>query len=220
MSGMIKEIILKEVVHDNGRVINNGPREVGTNKKDKIGVQHKDGPLVHLIEILDLNLNGEISRHPVNVIKTGVNNHKPHRVGWQDPQQGHQAQQQQATAAQYWPTAATATQQQQQLPTLPAPVYPPGMQPTNVQPPPGLGHTSVQQTWQGGTTQNAPIQFGSAATRQQSPFGSQPTQDQLQTGNNRLLVSSHNSLLGEVHLIKDTSSHSIHFTEGECSDTV
>ena len=101
VSGMSKEIILKEVVHDNGRVINNGPRELGTNKKDKIGVQHKD----------QLPLDSS------------------HRL---DPNQH---------------------------------------------------------------------------------------RDQLQTGNNRLLVSSHNSLLGEVHLIKDTSSHSIHFTEGECSDT-
>ena len=79
-SGMNKEIILKGVAHDNGRVINNGPREVGTNKKGKIGVQHKDGPLVHRIEILDLNPNGETSKVPVNVIMTGANNHKPHRV--------------------------------------------------------------------------------------------------------------------------------------------
>ena len=95
--------------------------------------------------------------------------------GWQDPHQGHQAQQQQVTATQYWPTQQQQPRQQQ-LPTLPAPVYQPGMQPTNVQPPPGLGHTGVQQTWRGATTQNALIQFGSAATRQQSPFGSQPTQ--------------------------------------------
>ena len=70
VSGIIKEIILKGVAHDNGRVTNNGPR-VGTNKKVKIGVQHKDGPLVHRIETLDLNPNGETSRLPVNVIKTG-----------------------------------------------------------------------------------------------------------------------------------------------------
>ena len=42
--------------------------------------------------------------------------------------------------------------------------------------------------------------------------------DQLQTGNNRLLVND-NSPLEEVHSTKDTSSHSIHFTEEECSDT-
>ena len=76
-----QEIILSEVDHDNGRMINSGPREPGTHKKDKIGVQHKDGPLVRHIEILGLNLSGEISRLPVNVIKTGVNNHNLHKVG-------------------------------------------------------------------------------------------------------------------------------------------
>ena len=80
---------------------------------------------------------------------------QPTQGGWQDPQQGQSQQQhQQVTAAQYWPT------QQQQVPTLPAPTYPPGMQPSNIQPPPGLGPTNVQQTWQGATTQNVPIQFG------------------------------------------------------------
>ena len=56
-------------------------RTDGTHKKDNIGVQHKDGPPVRLVEILDLNLNGEISRFPVNVIKTGVNNHNLYKVG-------------------------------------------------------------------------------------------------------------------------------------------
>ena len=81
MSGMNQEIILSEIDHDNGRMINSGPRELGTHKKDKVGVQHKDGPLVRLIETLGLNLNGEISRLPVNVIKTGVNNHNLYKVG-------------------------------------------------------------------------------------------------------------------------------------------
>ena len=94
---------------------------------------------------------------------------------WRDHQTSSQRYQQQVIAAQYWPTQQQQSQQQQ-LPTLPAPVYPPGLRPTNVQPPPGLGHTSVQQSWQGATTQNAPIQFGLAATRQQSPFHSQSTQ--------------------------------------------
>ena len=95
-----------------------------------------------------------------------------------DPQLGHHGETQQQSGYCEHSTGPTQQQQsqQQQLPTLPAPVYPPGMQPTNVQPPPGLGHSSGQQTWQGATTQSAPIQFGPAATRQQSPFGSQPTQ--------------------------------------------
>ena len=64
MSGMNQEIILSEVDHDNGRMINSGTRELGTHKKDKIGAQHKDGPLVRRIGILGLNLNGETSRLP------------------------------------------------------------------------------------------------------------------------------------------------------------
>ena len=92
---------------------------------------------------------------------------------WQDPQQGHQQySSQQAIAAQYWPRQQQQ-QQQQQLPTLPEPVYPPGMQPLSVQPPQGLG-PNVQRTRQGVVSQSASIQYGSAASRQQSPYGSQP----------------------------------------------
>ena len=60
---------------------------------------------------------------------------------WNDPQQGHpQHYPQQPAATQHW----HAQQMQQQLPALPNPVYPPGMQPS-VQPPPGLG-SNVQRT--------------------------------------------------------------------------
>ena len=94
---------------------------------------------------------------------------------WQDPQQGYQQySSQQATAAQYWPMQQQQLQQQQ-LPTLPEPVYPPGMQPAGVRPPPGLG-PNVQRTRQGVMSQSASIQYGSAASRQQSPYGSQPPQ--------------------------------------------
>ena len=40
---------------------------------------------------------------------------------------------------------------------------------------------------------------------------------QPQIDNNHLLAHSHNSLLGIDHL--GSSSHSVQFTEGECSDT-
>ena len=94
----------------------------------------------------------------------------------QNQQTGQQSQH--VTAAQYWSAQQLqqVPQQQSQLPALPAPVYPPGMQPTNIQAPPGLGTGSTHQPWQGGTAQNAPLQFGSAAVRQQSPFGSHFTQ--------------------------------------------
>ena len=97
---------------------------------------------------------------------------QPAQGGWQNPQGGQP--QPAMIATQQW----TAQQQQQQLPTLLAPVYPPGMQPANVQPPPGLATTTVQPTWQGVSAQNTPMtfQFGSSATRQQSPFGAQPQQ--------------------------------------------
>ena len=89
---------------------------------------------------------------------------------WQNPQQGHQEYPaQQVTAAQYWPIQQQQSQQQQ-LPTLPAPVFPPGMQP-----PPGLG-PNVQRTRQGVMSQSASIRYGSAASRQQSPYASQPPQ--------------------------------------------
>ena len=94
---------------------------------------------------------------------------------WHDPQQGHsQHYSQQSAATQHW-----HVQQQQQMPALPNPVYPPGMQP-NVRPPPGLG-SNVQRTSQGVITQGASMQYGSAASRQQSPAGSQPPQDRQQT---------------------------------------
>ena len=118
------------------------------------------------------------------------------------------------TAAQQW-----TAQQQQQLPALPAPVYPPGMQPTNVQPPPGLAATNAPTTWQGVSTQSTPMtfQFGSSANRQQSPFGSQPQQDRQRTDSSRHLVHNRNSLREIAH--GASSSHSIHFTEGECCVT-
>ena len=98
---------------------------------------------------------------------------------WHDPQQGHpQHYPQQSSATQQW-HGQQQQQMQQQLPTLPNPVYPPGMQP-NVQPPPGLG-SNVQRTRQGVMTQGASMQCGSAASRQQSPIGSQPPQDRQQS---------------------------------------
>ena len=98
---------------------------------------------------------------------------------WHDPQQG-QSQQysQQAAATQQW-HAQQQQQMQQQLPALPTPVYPPGMHPT-VQPPPGLS-SNVQRTRQGVMTQGASMQGGSAASRQQSPAGTQPPQDRHQS---------------------------------------
>ena len=140
---------------------------------DKTGV-HKDGLLGQRIEILVLNNNGETSRRQANGSMIGISHSgstmsQPTQGGWQNPQGGQPPQA--MTAAQQW----TAQQQQQQLPALPAPVYPPGMQPTNVQAPPDLAAANAQPTWQGATTQNAPMtfQFGSSAPRQQSPFGSQ-----------------------------------------------
>ena len=96
---------------------------------------------------------------------------------WHDPQQGHSHHySQQSVAPQHWHEQQQQQQQlQQQLPTLPTPVFPPGMQP-NVQPPPGLG-SNVQRTRQGVTSQGASMQYGSAASRQQSPVGSQPPQE-------------------------------------------
>ena len=88
----------------------------------------------------------------------------------QDPQQGHQQySSQQATVAQYWPM------QQQQVPALPEPVFPPGMHASGMPPPPGLG-PNVQRTRQGVVSQSASIRYGSAASRQQSPYGSQQPQ--------------------------------------------
>ena len=97
---------------------------------------------------------------------------------WHDPQQGHpQHYPQQSAAAQHW----QAPQQQlpQQLPVLPAPVYPPGMQPS-VQPPPGLG-PNIQRNRPGVMSQGVSVQYASAASRQQSPVGSQPPQDRQQS---------------------------------------
>ena len=86
---------------------------------------------------------------------------------WHDPQQGYsQHYPQQSVATQQW-HAQQQQQMQQQLPALPNPVYPPGMQP-HVQPPPGLG-SNVQRTRQGVMTQGATMQYGSAVSRQQSP---------------------------------------------------
>ena len=90
---------------------------------------------------------------------------------WHDPQHGHPQQYpQQSSASQHWHAP-----QQQQLPTVPTPVFPPGMQPST-QAPPGLG-PNVQRTRQGVTSQAASMQYGSAASRQQSPVGSQPPQE-------------------------------------------
>ena len=98
---------------------------------------------------------------------------------WHDPQQGHsQHYSQQSAATQHW-HVQQQQQMQQQLPALPNPVYPPGMQPI-VQPPPGLA-SNVQRTRQGVMTQGASMQYGSAASRQQSPAGSQPPQDRQQS---------------------------------------
>ena len=97
---------------------------------------------------------------------------------WYGSQQGHQQHYpQQSAVTQHW-HAQQQQQMQQQLPALPNPVYPPGMQPS-VQPPPGLG-SNVQRTRQGVMTQGASMQYGSAASRQQSPVGSQPPQDRQQ----------------------------------------
>ena len=94
---------------------------------------------------------------------------------WHDPQQGHpQSYPQQLSAAQQW-----YPQQQQQFPKLPPPVYPPGMQ-ACAHPPPGLSQT-IQRTGHGTITQGATIQYGTAASRQQSPAGSQPPQDRQQS---------------------------------------
>ena len=102
---------------------------------------------------------------------------------WHDPQQGHSQQySQQSAATQHW-HVQQQQQMQQQMPALPNPVYPPGMQP-NVQPPPGLG-SNVQRTRQGVMTQGASMQYGSAASRQQSPAGSQPPQDRQQSSYNQ-----------------------------------
>ena len=98
---------------------------------------------------------------------------------WHDPQQGHSQQySQQSAASQHW-HAQQQQQMQQQMPALPNPVYPPGMQPS-VRPPPGLG-SNVQRTGQGVMTQGASMQYGTAASRQQSPVGSQPPQDRQQS---------------------------------------
>ena len=98
---------------------------------------------------------------------------------WHDPQQGHpQHYPQQSSAAQQW-HQQQQQQPHQQLPNLPPPVYPPGMQPCT-QPPPGLS-LNVQRGGQGVMTQGASMQYGSAASRQQSPGGSQPPQDRQQS---------------------------------------
>ena len=94
---------------------------------------------------------------------------------WHDPQQGHpQSYPQQLSAAQQW-----YPQQQQQFPKLPPPVFPPGMQ-ACAQPPPGLTQT-IQRAGHGIITQGASMQYGTAASRQQSPAGSQPPQDRQQS---------------------------------------
>ena len=139
---------------------------------------------------------------------------QPSQGGWQNPQAGQQPQS--MSAAQQWVAQQQQQlQQQPQLPTLPAPVYPPGMQPSNVQAPPGLVPSGAQSTWQGATTQNAPqtFQFGSSGTRRQSPFGSQPQQG--------LAVDRQQSPFGPQpqQPTGNLQVTSIHFTEGECSDT-
>ena len=98
---------------------------------------------------------------------------------WHDPQQGQPQQYSQpAAATQQW-HAQQQQQMQQQLPALPTPVYPPGMHQV-VQPPPGLS-SNVQRTRQGAMTQGASMQCGTAASRQQSPAGTQPQQDRHQS---------------------------------------
>ena len=99
---------------------------------------------------------------------------------WYDPQQGHpQGYPQQLSAAQQWYPQQQQQRPQQQLPNLPPPVYPPGMQ-ACAQPPPGLSQ-NVQRAGQGVITQGASMQYGTAASRQQSPAGSQPPQDRQQS---------------------------------------
>ena len=99
---------------------------------------------------------------------------------WHDPQQGHpQNYPQQFSAGQQWYPQQQQQRSQQQELNLPPPVYPPGMQ-SCAQPPPGLS-LSVQRTGQGVMSQGASIQYGTAASRQQSPVGSQPPQDRQQS---------------------------------------
>ena len=133
---------------------------------------------------------------------------QPAQGGWQNPQGGQP--QQTMSAAQQW----AAQQQQQQLPTLPAPVYPPGMQPAHVQAPPGLAPASAQPAWQGAATQNAPMtfQFGSSVARQQSPFGSQPQQGSAVDRQQSPFGPQPQQTAGNRPW--GSSSHSIHFTEG------
>ena len=97
---------------------------------------------------------------------------------WHDPQHDQPQRYPQQPSAQHW-HAQQQQQLQQQLPALPKPVFPPGMQPS-VQPPPGLG-PNVQRTRQGVMSQGTSMQYGSAASRQQSPIGSQPPQDRQQS---------------------------------------
>ena len=146
------------VVRDNGRVINNGPKEVGTHKKDKTGVQHKHGPQAPRTETLDLNLNGEINRLPVNVILTG-------------------AQQPQTTQ----------------------PVFPPGMQPINVPPPPGLDNHGKELQ-----RKIHRYSLGQLPLDSSHHMDLNKRRDQLQLGNNRLLYKTHNSLQEEFYSVKDT----------------
>ena len=156
---MSKEITLNGVARDNGRVINNGPRDLGTNKKGRIGSTQGWTPGT---SYRDTGSQSQWRDQQDSGQRYQDWSQQPQTTqgGWQAPQRGYQQQQQ---------------SQQQQLPTLPAPVYPPGMQPMNVPPPPGLGPTSVQQSWQGVTSQTQQMQ-GSVADRQQSPFGLQSQQ--------------------------------------------
>ena len=98
---------------------------------------------------------------------------------WHDPYQGQsQHYSQQSVANQQW-HAQQQQQMQQQLHALPNPVYPPGMNPM-ARPPPGLA-SNVQRTGQGVMIQGTSMQCGTAASRQQSPAGSQPPQDRQQS---------------------------------------
>ena len=169
--GKVKEIMLNEVIEDPLRMSIRDQRVMDTNKKNMIGALHKEELPLWVIGILHGRNKGNL----VNLIRTGVSNNQLLKNVGQDPQQGHQQYpSQQGAAAQYWPNQPPQSQQQQ-MPTLPAPVFPPGMQPVGMRPPPGLG-PNVQRTRQGVMSQSASIQYRSAASRQQSPYGSQPLQ--------------------------------------------
>ena len=147
------------------------------NKIGMNGLLHKEG--YHLWVEESHCIHGQDINTLVSSIKTGVNSHQLLKIIGMIRNRGHSQQySQQSAATQNW-HVQQQQQIQQQMPALPNPVYPPGMQP-NVRPPPGLA-SNVQRTRQGVMTQGASMQYGSAASRQQSPAGSQPPQDRQQS---------------------------------------